>query len=345
MRKNLLLLAFSALPMIGFSQFKLTPQTHGFVPEQENPMVLTKYMNPGKAGRNATWDFRDLEIGTSFVGNINQTLNTKCFSTFSQSTTVLEEFGNMFVFNGTEKSLEQLGFMSNTGTTVIKYSKPFVKMKYPFTFKNSYSGDFEGEYIINNKSVGSQIGVYSVTADAKGTLLLPANRGLTNVMRVKEIRNYDQIVSGSKVNIETTTYRWYVENHRFPVLVLISNTCFMSDGKSSTSHLAAYNSNVISPINAQPNDVNVLSITGINVYPNPYKDKINISFVLTDDSDVNLSIYDITGKLVKELCNGVKGAGEKKYAFSAKENGMNAGAYIVRLEINGEQITRKIIEQ
>lgn len=343
MRKNLLVLLLATLPTLAFSQFKLTPQAHGFISEDENPMVLTKYMDPGKAGRNVTWDFRNLEIGNSFTGNINQTLNTKCFSTFSESNVVLEEFGNMFVFKGSDKTLEQVGFMSKNGNTVIKYSKPFVKMRYPFAFRNSFNGDFEGEYIVNNKSIGSQIGVYSVTADARGTLLLPANRQLENVIRVKEIKNYDQTINGSKIGIETITYRWYVENHRFPVLVLINTTYTMKNNKTSSSTMAAYNSNVITENNAEIEGL--INISDMNVYPNPYKDKVNIQFMVTEESNVNLAIYDISGRLVKQLYNGTKGAGEAKYTFSAKENGFAAGTYIVRLMINDQVSTRKIIGQ
>lgn len=344
MKNILLVLSLAAMPFFALSQVKLLQQTHGFVPEAENPMLITKYMEPGNAGRNVTWDFRDLEIGNGFVGNINQTLNTKCYGTFSESNVVLEEFGSMFAFRSTAKSLEQVGFMTSTGSTIIKYNKPFVKMRYPFTYKNSFSGEFEGDYIVNDKHIGTEYGVYSVVADAKGTLLLPANRQLNNVLRVKEIKNYDLAIGSSKSTVEIVTYRWYIESHRFPVLVLIKCTYFASNGTASNSTLAAYNSQVIQkPATPPSNNDAAIEISQMNVFPNPFKDELNIKFMLNDDSNVNLAIYDITGRVVKELYNGRHSAGEAKFTFSSKEHKMGSGTYIVRLIVNGKELTKKII--
>lgn len=345
MKRQLLIGVLVALPLLGFAQFKMKPQTHGFRPEQQNPMVLTKYVDPGEAGRNVTWDFRDLDVGNNFVGNINKTVNTQCFTTFAGANAVLEEFGNMFVFNATERSLEQVGFMSKNGSTVIKYKRPFVKMRYPFTYKSSFSGEFEGEYIFNNRTIGSLAGVYTVRADARGTLLLPANRELKQVLRVKEIKNFDQIINGNRVNFETVTYRWYVENHPFPVLVLISDTYNTPGGRTQTTHLAAYNSHVVTPETNKSYRAEPQGFGTMTVYPNPYKEQVHINFTLAQEANVNLAIYDITGKLVKQLFNGKRGAGQAQFVVAASDLGLGQAAFIVRLEVDGKVTTRKIIAQ
>lgn len=351
--KRFTLMALLALaPIALMAQFKLTPASHGFTQDEANPMVLTKYMNPGAAGRGITWDFRDLEPGNRFEGNIGQAIKTQSYTAFPQANMVLEEFGNMFVFQANDKTLEQIGFMSKDGRVKIAYSKPFVKMRYPFGYKNTYSGELEGEYLYNNRVIAQHSGTYTVTADARGTLLLPANRELHNVLRVKEVKTYDQTSNGSTSTIETTTYRWYVAHHRFPVLVLINSTVTSNGGKhTSSSTMAAYNSDIINlntPVDnndTAPESPSTDIISNLTLFPNPAKDHVSIRFMLAENANTQVCIYALDGKLIKQVHNGNLQAGEAKFEFSAKANKLSAGMYIVRVMANGQEISQKLVKE
>lgn len=351
MRRFTLIALLALTPAALMAQFKLTPATHGFTKDEANPMVLTKYMNPGDGGRNVTWDFRDLEAGNNFEGNIGQSIKSQCYSTFPNANMVLEEFGNMFVFKATDRTLEQVGFMSKDGRTKITYSKPFVKMRYPFAFKNSFTGQFEGEYTYNDRVIAKHNGTYTVTADGRGTLLLPANRELQNVIRVKEVKNYDQVQNGNTANIETITYRWYVAHHRFPVLVLINSNVTYNGGKhTSNSTMAAYNSEVINLVAPEPtvresNEPTVEAITNLTLYPNPTQDRVSIRFMLAEAGNTQVGVYNINGQLIKQVHDGMLSAGAAQFDFSAKANGMSAGVYIVRISSNGKEISAKLIKE
>lgn len=353
--KRFTLIALLALtPAVLLAQFKLTPASHGFTQNEANPMVLTKYMEPGVSGRNVTWDFSDLEVGNNFEGNIGEAILSQSYTAFPAATSVLEEFGNMFVFRATDKQLEQIGFMSKDGRTKISYSKPFVKMRYPFAYKNSFGGDFEGDYLYNGRAIAHHAGTYTVTADARGTLLLPGNRELPNALRVKEVKHYDQTSNGSTIAIETVTYRWYVAHHRFPVLVLINSTMTYNGGKhSSTSTMAAYNSQVISRAStATPEETTpaealpVEAISQLTLFPNPTRDRMSIQFVLAADAaDAQVAIYSLDGKLIKLVHSGHLPAGTAQFEFSAKASGLSAGMYIVRLTANGAELSQKFVKE
>lgn len=324
------------------AQVTLTQETHGFFADQQNPMVLTNYVEPGVSGKDVVWDFSKLEVKSPFMGTIDSYHTSKCCDKFSKGNVVLEEFGNFFVFESTPSSLEQVGFMTSNGVTRFEYRKPFVKMRYPFTYRSSYNGSYEGDYIVNDKVIGKISGTYEVEGDGLGKLILPNGRTLDNVLRVKEVRSTKQLFSNGSAFITDVTYRWYVAQHRFPVLVLIRSEVKGENSEPVVSTRAAYNSNVMSTTTTTP--LNPLSNMNLSVYPNPYAGKVNIEFNTLNRENVNLSIYDLSGKLVKEIVNSTLDAGPKRYQFSAKELGLPVGTYILKLKCGSTEDTRKLLE-
>ncbi|HOY71820.1 MAG TPA: T9SS type A sorting domain-containing protein [Tenuifilaceae bacterium] len=342
MKKLLLLSPQLVLTLSLFGQTIITSQNHGFIPNDNNPMLLTSYVEPGPAGKNVVWNFSMLETSENFQGSLKEVYTLKDYPSNQGGNVVLEEFGNRFIFNMTANSLEQVGFQSSTGSTEITYSKPFVKMRYPFGFNSSFSGDFKGDYLVNKVPVGTISGTYRVEGDGYGKLILPGGRELSGVLRVKEVKLTTQTINNSLINIEDVTYRWYVANHRFPVLSLIKSTYTPANGKPSTQTKAAFNGNVVS----QPSNVDKVSdnLLRFTTFPNPYKGKVAITYTLPESCKVNLAVYDITGKLVSVLVNGIEDAGQKTHYFSAAEVGMPAATYIVKLTAGKVEFTGKVLE-
>ncbi len=75
-------------------------------------------------------------------------------------------------------------------------------------------------------------------------------------------------------------------------------------------------------------------------YPNPFNPATTINFNLTAGANVNLSIYDVNGKLVETLVDGYREAGD----YTSTWNGSNvaSGTYLYRLTVDGQSITRKM---
>jgi len=342
MKKILLLAAFTVSVTSLLGQVTLTQETHGFLADQKNPMVLTQYVDPGVSGKNVVWDFSKLEVQNSFTGSIESYYTSKCCSKFSKGNVVLEEFGNFFVFESTPTSLEQVGYMSGNGVTRFEYTKPFVKMQYPFTFSSTYSGNYDGNYIVNDNVIGKISGTYLVEGDGFGRLILPNGRTLDNVLRVKEVRTTKQVFNNGSALITDITYRWYVSQHRFPVLVLIRSEVKGENSEPVISTRAAYNSNVMNATMEAPLDQ--ASNINLSVYPNPYSQKVKIEFTTAERGQVNLSIFDMSGKMVKQIENSTLDAGLKRYEFSAKALGLTGGTYILKLKAGQVEETRKLIE-
>jgi hypothetical protein len=237
--------------------------------------------------------------------------------------------------------MEQNGFSSGNGSLYIEYKKPFIKMKYPFSYNSSYSGNFEGIYNSNDKPIGEIVGTYTVAGDGIGTLVLPGGKEIKNALRVMEVKNYKQTIGSTSVDIEDLTYRWYVNEHRFPLLVLISSTYTYQNGQKSSNTRAAYNSNVILLSAENSNNVNGFAL---DIFPNPYHEKVNIKLRLESTAPVNITIFDLIGKRISVLVDKTETEGELNYSFSAKDLGLAKGTYLVKVRVNNKETTRKILE-
>ncbi len=91
------------------------------------------------------------------------------------------------------------------------------------------------------------------------------------------------------------------------------------------------------------NDDNA-AITNFNLaqnYPNPFNPVTNIEFNIKNNSRVTLRVYDLLGREVATLINGVISHGNHKLQFDASS--LASGIYIYRLNADGISISKKMI--
>ncbi len=80
-------------------------------------------------------------------------------------------------------------------------------------------------------------------------------------------------------------------------------------------------------------------ITG--VYPNPFNSVAKIDFEIPERSFINLSIYDLSGRLADRLAQGDYQAG--KYSVSLNGYDMPSGLYVVKLEAKDVRLSKKVM--
>ena len=79
--------------------------------------------------------------------------------------------------------------------------------------------------------------------------------------------------------------------------------------------------------------------SSFNVYPNPASSVVNVSFKLENNSNVNVTVSDLTGKVV--YTNKVnKTAGSNSFAIDTK--GLNSGMYVVSVTTENGVATRRV---
>ncbi|MBS1492328.1 MAG: carboxypeptidase regulatory-like domain-containing protein [Bacteroidetes bacterium] len=76
-------------------------------------------------------------------------------------------------------------------------------------------------------------------------------------------------------------------------------------------------------------------------YPNPFNPTTKIKFDIQKSGFAKLSVYDMQGKLVKDLLNEAVPAGSFEVSFDAKE--LSSGIYYYKMEVGGVVITKKMM--
>lgn len=79
----------------------------------------------------------------------------------------------------------------------------------------------------------------------------------------------------------------------------------------------------------------------LQVYPNPVSKQCKIQYVLTQEGKVKISIYAVTGRMIKEIINRNQDVGVYQKAFEM--TGLSQGVYFIRYETENYSQTKKII--
>lgn len=76
-------------------------------------------------------------------------------------------------------------------------------------------------------------------------------------------------------------------------------------------------------------------------YPNPFNPTTKVKFDIQKSGFAKLSVYDMQGKLVKDLVNEVVPAGSFEVSFDGKN--LSSGIYYYKMEVGGIVITKKMM--
>ena len=89
-----------------------------------------------------------------------------------------------------------------------------------------------------------------------------------------------------------------------------------------------------------PRGIPVQHRLGLN-YPNPFNPVTMIPFELAEEEHVDLRVYDMAGREIAVLVNGVRGAGRSVVPFDAR--GLASGVYIYRLMAGRAFLARTMV--
>lgn len=91
-----------------------------------------------------------------------------------------------------------------------------------------------------------------------------------------------------------------------------------------------------------PNGVNMYQLVNgndLNIFPNPGKDVVNFSINGANNSDMNISVIDVTGKIIFNQTLNVNGISNTSFDFSK----FNKGIYIVNVKSGNENYNKKLV--
>lgn len=81
----------------------------------------------------------------------------------------------------------------------------------------------------------------------------------------------------------------------------------------------------------------------ISMYPNPVQDQAHLDFLLSQDKNVSLTVFDALGKIVYSEDKGLVQSGPNSTTIDFSD--LNKGVYVLRLTLGEQVYTRKFIVQ
>lgn len=85
-----------------------------------------------------------------------------------------------------------------------------------------------------------------------------------------------------------------------------------------------------------------MAVSEVKVFPNPSDGRFQLSFEYNGTEKINAKVYDITGKLVKNITEDLVTV-EKSVSASVDLESPSSGIYFIRIEWGKTLLTKKII--
>lgn len=293
MKKTLL----SILSLIGLTVTSQTLTETNHAPGWWNPVYITNQcdsfgVNPGASGAGAIWTFNPSNLHSLKTYTTSNTApNNPSYP--SANVSVYSSVNNTSFYNSNSTTLKYYGgnLVINSNDLVLKYSSPALVGVYPMSLNTTTTSITSGTVSLTIFGIPLSPafnGTCTVTADATGTLVLPA-KTFTDVIRLST----SQVLAASGATVNSVNYDYYsISASKAPIYSIQTSTIDVSGQPTSSQTVTII----------QPN----YSIVGINeaqkssielsVYPNPAATVIN--FATTSTDAVKVLAFDVTGKLV-----------------------------------------------
>lgn len=96
--------------------------------------------------------------------------------------------------------------------------------------------------------------------------------------------------------------------------------------------------------NSSIEDGTAFPVSGIEVYPNPFKTETTVQFEVYQDLWANVELIDLKGQILHEFSRGKMSPGTKKFAVNAADLGLSKGAYLIRVMTDKRPAVARIIK-
>ncbi len=91
--------------------------------------------------------------------------------------------------------------------------------------------------------------------------------------------------------------------------------------------------------------VSTSAVAGVRAFPNPFSDRVTISYTLAVDGKISVDVYDLLGRHIVNLVDGFQGAGEHEATWQGEsvsgEKSQN-GTYIFKIRASGNEYSGQL---
>jgi hypothetical protein len=306
-----------------------------------------EFVDPEASGRNITWDFRT-------VHPVDDAYNLR-YKAITPDTSQLMGIEHRTIYRYKVKGDTLLHTGFENATTLMEYTRPEIKMRFPFHYGDTVSCRFEGKGEYCHRIALHVAGSTTTVADGTGILYTPQGGEFKNVLRVKSIREYTETGVDS-VTMRLETYAWYAKGNRYPVFETVKTTTHKT-GRDETEHKVA--SFFYPPMNQQQqtdtaglaekesdpgNQPEVDRIfTNCRLLPNPVESQLRIEYDLAQDASVSFSLHDAVG--IPKVITSPRQQQAGHYTETISMGGFPRGVYPLYVKVDGLVKTLHVVKR
>ena len=299
-------------------------------------------VDPGPGGANQNWDFSNVQADDNEQIEAVNPASTPYENDFPGANIAFysaSEDGEVYTF----AAISQTDFQSygtavnaDTGEIIMFYPDPEKQMEYPFSYQDNFTDSYHSFFNVDFQGMSVTVhrwGDVNVTADAWGSITTPENT-FNSVLRIKnESSSVDSIfLQGTFImamSSSTTDYTWFNGSDAYPVFsITISNNQQSGDTTGSyttTAQAIGETSNILN---------------NIRIYPNPAKNLLYVSIPTENESDLRITLIDLTGK---EIIRMDRDFSSLNSPVTLDLNNLTPGMYFVRVYDGHNTFTKKVI--
>jgi hypothetical protein len=303
------------------------------------------WMAPGNGGPDQVWDFSRMSTGGETMVSTIPPVPSNPEKSSGDFNIILNERGSEYFFRLTEESFIETGGVTKDYN--LTFNDPMIKMMYPFSYGNHFTDNYDG---MASAQTGQKVefsGVYAVTADAFGTLVLPG-KVYTDVLRVKTESNGLEINTCNSVEAKTVRYLWYAPGYRYPVLNIATTERRVSgrEAEVTKSAMVWAGKNSDTPAGSEkPQDPTLNEEVTVVAYPNPFTDKLNYHYFLRKAVPASIILTDVTGRTSYQVMKKMmQEEGLHSGTLESGDLNLDPGVYYLRFVFDRQVVVRKIVK-
>ncbi len=169
---------------------------------------------------------------------------------------------------------------------------------------------------------------------------------ITDVLMQQDNINYN--IADGKIKISWIDIEFinYTLNENSPLIKLKLKTTnkFINCGKlnitiDEESHFLDRRGNKIDYLilNFPSIESKTSNLEQITNYPNPFSEYTNFEYLLHEDANVTLKIYNLLGKEIAIIVNNYQTQGLYSYTFNLSDFNLKQGTYIYKIDVDGKE--------
>lgn len=311
------------------------------------PTATVKYDAPGTYG--ATLEVSNPSGSSSITRNSQVVVTDPSLAStgpFSETFSTEADFNKWVVFNDDNSAFNRwkwVNFGRNDGGSVRMENFGNVLGEVDELITPAYNlSSFQG---VNNLNMQFWIAGAERGGSPNDRLIVSSSTNCGQTWQVRRtFQNYDLITAG----LQNSFYSAWQSGDWKPLVVNVATVA----GNSNVRFRFQFIRGTTASNNIYIDDINfgaaigiddMASQVGLSIFPNPTNSLTQLSFILDQKADAAIEVFDVLGKKVASVFNGTLQPGEHNPMIDLAS--YPSGVYNVRLTLNGQALSRRIIKQ